>query len=168
MDEKQLVLNAKNGDKEAFTALYSTYKDRLYRYAFYRLSNPEDAEDAVSECVLSAFWEIKNLKKPEAFPAWLFRILYCACAEQIKHQSKRKEMADINEIDISCDLSRTIEKTELQQALSILKDDEKEIVLLSVVSGFNSKEIGKILDMSAGTIRSKQSRSLKKMREFLG
>ena len=68
MDEKQLVLNAKNGDKEAFTALYSIYKDRLYRYAFYRLSNPEDAEDAVSECVLSAFWEIKNLKTvtPEA------------------------------------------------------------------------------------------------------
>ena len=79
MDEKQLVLSAKNGDKEAFCALYSLYKTRLYRYAFYRLGNPEDAEDAVSDCVIAAFEHIKTLKKAEAFPAWIFAILYRSC-----------------------------------------------------------------------------------------
>ena len=49
----------------------------------------------------------------------------------------------------------------------MVKDDEKEIVLLSVVAGFSSKEIGKIVDMTSGAVRSKLSRSLKKMRDFL-
>ena len=62
---------------------------------------------------------------------------------------------------------RTVQKTELQNALDILKDDEKEIVLLSVVAGFSSKEIGRIVDMTSGAVRSKLSRSLKKMRDFL-
>ena len=47
MDEKELVIRAKSGDKEAFAALYGLYSDRLYRYAFYRLQNESDAEDAV-------------------------------------------------------------------------------------------------------------------------
>ena len=169
MDEKQLVISAKSGSGEAFAELYSLYKDRLYRYAFYRLQSREDAEDAVSACIISAFRQIHNLKKPEAFSSWIFRILYCACNEQISAQNMRRQMADINELEnhLSSDFSETIEKTELQQALGLLKDDEREIVLLSVVSGFNSKEIGKITDLSSGAVRSKLSRSLKKMREFL-
>ena len=60
------------------------------------------------------------------------------------------------------------EKTELHQALDILTDDEREIVLMSVVLGLNSKEVAKITDYTSGAVRSKLSRSLKKMKDFLG
>ena len=170
MDEKSLILQAKAGDKEAFCALYGLYKDRLYRYAFYRLQNEDDAEDAVSDCVLSAFIQIGSLKKPEAFSGWIFRILYCECAKITKAQIQQRKNEDLSEMEnlLSSDLSADIEKTELQQALSILKENEREIVLLSIVGGFNSREIGKILDMTAGAVRSNLSRSLKKMKDFLG
>ena len=52
MDEKLLVKKAKSGDKTAFSSLYRLYKDKLYRYAFYRLGNSDDAQDAVSDAVL--------------------------------------------------------------------------------------------------------------------
>lgn len=168
MDEKNLVIKAKSGDKEAFCTLYSLYKNRLYRYAFYKLQNEEDAKDAVSECVLSAFVQIGALKKEEAFSGWIFRILYCSCAKITKAQIQQRRNEDINESILSSDISSTVEKTELQQALNILKENEREIVLLSVVGGFNSREIGKILDMTAGAVRSNLSRSLKKMKDFLG
>lgn len=58
-------------------------------------------------------------------------------------------------------------KTELAQALDILSSDEKEIVLLSVVCSFTSKEISKITGLTAGSVRSKLSRSLAKMRNYL-
>ncbi len=170
MDEKQLVLSAKNGDKDAFSELYILYKDRLYRYALYRIGNADSAEDAVSSCVLSAFEQIGRLKKPEAFSAWIFKILYYACNSEIKAIANRRNIADINGEEgrtLSFDAALE-EKTELQQALSILKEEEKSIVLLSVVSGLSSKEISKISDLSAGAVRSKLSRSLKKMREYLG
>ena len=169
MDEKKLVLLSKGGDREAFSKLYNLYSDKLYRYAFYRLENREDAEDAVSDAVYSAFYRIGGLKKPEAFSAWIFRILYCSCNRIIKARVNRRNMVDINEMSekLSYGLEETINKTELQQALGILKDEEREIVLLSVVSGLNSKEIAKICDLTSGSVRSKLSRSLTKMREFL-
>ena len=169
MEEKQLVLYARAGDKQAFCTLYSIYKDRLYRYAYYRLGNADDAEDAVSDCVLSALEQVKQLRKPEAFSAWLFRILYCSCTAVINAQAARRKMMDINDAEksIYSDMQETIEKTELSEALSILSDEEREIVLLSVVSGLNRMEIAKITELTAGSVRSKLSRSLTKMRTFL-
>ena len=170
MDERQLVISASGGDKDAFCTLYGAYKDKLYRYALYRLGNPEDAEDAVSDCVVAAYRQIGQLKKPEAFSSWLFRILYCACNALIKAQIRQRNMVDINDVEgvLKTDMQQAVDKTELQQALDILKEEEREIVLLAVVSGLSSKEISKITDLTAGAVRSKLSRSLKKMREFLG
>ncbi|MBQ9531045.1 MAG: sigma-70 family RNA polymerase sigma factor [Eubacterium sp.] len=169
MDEKNLVLLAKAGDKDAFCSLYSIYKDRLYRYAFYKLQNEEDAKDAVSDCVLSAFVQIGALKKAEAFPSWIFRILYCSCSSITKEQIMRRKTEDIDDVQnkLCTDFTDSVEKTELQQALSLLKENEREIVLLSVVGGFKSKEIGKIMDMTSGAVRSNLSRSLKRMKDFL-
>ena len=169
MEEKQLVLYARAGDKQAFCALYTRYKDRLYRYAYYRLGNTDDAEDAVSDCILAAFEQIRRLQKPEAFAAWLFKILYRSCNTVLTAQAARRKMADINGdgFPLTGDMTAAIEKTELTEALAILKDEEKEIVLLSVVSGLTSKEIAKVTEYTPGAVRSKLSRSLAKMRNYL-
>ena len=169
MEEKELILQAKAGDKNAFCALYGAYKNRLYRYAFYKLQNEEDAKDAVEDCVLSAFTQIGQLKKPEAFSGWLFRILYCCCSSIIKEQARQRKNDSLDDMEnaLSSDFTSEIEKTELQQALGILKDSERDIVLLSVIGGFNSKEIGRMTDMTSGAVRSSLSRSLKKMKNFL-
>ncbi len=171
MDEKSLVQLSQTGDKDAFAALYGMYKDRLYRYAYYRLENPDDAEDAVQDCVLAAYIQISSLKKAEAFSGWVFRILACVCNAKIKQQILVKKNRSID--DMAYELAApahecTIERTDLQSALSRLKEDEREVVLLSVVAGCTSKEIAKITDMTAGAVRSKLSRSLKKMKDFLG
>lgn len=165
-----MIIKASGGDRAAFCELYGAYKDKLYRYALYRLGNPTDAEDAVSDCIVSAYRQIGNLKKPEAFSSWLFRILYCACNALIKAQIQQRNTVDINDVEgvLRTDMQQTVDKTELQQALDILKPEEREIVLLAVVSGLSSKEISKITDLTPGAVRSKLSRSLKKMREFLG
>lgn len=169
MRESDLVKMAKGGDKEAFCRLYSLYKDRLYRYAYYRLGNYDDAQDAVSDCIVSAYEQIKNLRRAEAFSSWIFKILYAACSAYIKQQMRQRELDDIDTARQSSNLFTIMDesKTELAQALDILSSDEKEIVLLSVVGGFTSKEISKITGLTAGSVRSKLSRSLAKMRNYL-
>lgn len=169
VDEKKLVEQAIKGDKDSFCMLYGIYKNKLYRYAYYRLGNQTDAEDAVSNCVLSAFQQISKLRNANAFSSWIFSILRASCNKQIKRQIENRNSDNIDDVEnsILTDISSAIEKTEIEEALSILKNDEKEIVLLSVVAGFNSKEISKMVDIASGSVRSKLSRSLKKMREFL-
>ena len=150
MNEKELVIKAKKGDINAFCLLYDMYKKKLYNYAYYKLGNSADAEDVV-------------------FSSWLFRILYCGCSANIKTQISNKGNADISnyENSISYDNNLEFEREELKQALNILKTDERNIVLLSVVAGFNSKEISKITGYSSGNVRQKLSRSLSKMKIYL-
>ena len=56
---------------------------------------------------------------------------------------------------------------ELTEALSQLKEEERDIVLLSIIGGFSSTEIASLTGLAPGSVRSKLSRSLAKMREFL-
>lgn len=169
MGQKELVLQAKNGDAAAFSSLYGLYKKKLYSYAFFKLGNQEDAEDAVSDCVLTAFEEIHKLKSADAFHSWIFRILYCSCSAKIKEQIAQRNTGDIdNCINISAaDCDRFIEQEELRQALAVLRDEDKNIVLLSVVAGLKSKEIAKITGFTAGNVRQRLRRSLIIMKEKL-
>lgn len=140
-------------------------KDKLYRYAYYKLGNRHDAEDAVSDCVVSAYEQIVNLRKPESFHSWIFKILHFSCSNYIKLQMQQRETENIDNLEkLQAEENNT---TEIREALCQLKEEEKEIVLLAVVAGFKSKEIAKIMNMTAGSVRSKLSRSLEKMRNFL-
>ena len=87
----QLIKEAIAGSREAFCSLYGQYKDRLYRYALYRLGDPDDAEDAVSECVLAAWQGISELRSSEAFGSWLFRILSNCCSGRIREYVSARE-----------------------------------------------------------------------------
>ena len=167
MNEK-LINEAIAGSKEAFCSLYGEYKDRLYRYALYRLGDPTDAEDAVSDCVLAAWQSIGSLRSGKAFGSWIFRILSNCCASKIKEMISTRENleriynAGPGNITVPPSLS-----AELAEALAQLGDDERDIVLLSIIGGLSSTEIASMTDLAPGSVRSKLSRSLAKMREFL-
>lgn len=170
--EEKLINEAIAGSKEAFCSLYGEYKDRLYRYALYRLGDPADAEDAVSECVLAAWKSIGSLRSAKAFSSWIFRILSNCCASRIKEiisardnlERVYKDGPGIGGGSISAPPSLS---SELCEALSQLSDEEREIVLLSVLGGMSSTEIASLTGLTSGSVRSKLSRSLAKMREFL-
>ncbi len=167
MDEK-LINEAIAGSKEAFCSLYGQYKDRLYRYALYRLGDPTEAEDAVSDCVLAAWKGIGNLRSEKAFGSWIFRILSNCCASRIREMIGTREslehIYDAGTVSASAPASLSIE---LKEALSQLGEEERNIVLLSIIGELNSTEISSLTGLAPGSVRSKLSRSLSKMREFL-
>lgn len=165
MNENEIVKLAKNGDKNAFCQLYMAYNDRLYRYAYYKLSNSDDARDAVSDCIVEAYESISKLKNNDAFSSWIFKIMYRSCCKIIKNQSQNKQNEDIDSSNASYEMN--MESSELKYALSQLSQEEQDIVLLSIVAGYTSNEISKIMDIKPATIRSKQARALEKMRKFL-
>lgn len=155
--------------KEEFCRLYGMCKDKLYRYALYKLGNPDDAEDAVSDAVLKAWKSIDKLRDADAFEGWLFAILKFTCSDKIKsyiRDRERGEKIKANEM-LSSSFEPASLSSELAEALASLSEKEQEIVLLSVVGGFSGKEISEMTGLAAGTVRSKLSRSLAKMRDFL-
>ena len=79
----QLVTEAQQGSRAAFGELYEHIAADLYRMALYTLGNQADAEDAVADTFAEAWKGIKNLREPEAFRSWMFRILSARCKRQI-------------------------------------------------------------------------------------
>lgn len=166
MDTENLVKKARAGDKAAFSRLYINHKDSLYRYAYFKLGNEHDAQDAVSACVVSAYTGLSALKSDRAFSQWLFKILYRECCAVLRQRSLRRDEESLDEAEelYTCDSNLA---PELSEALLMLDSEEKDIVLLSAVAGYKSGEIAEMLGLNASTVRSKLSRGLAKMRKFL-
>ncbi len=167
----ELVTMAKDGDAEAFGELYELYYKEMYCYACYITGSETLAQDAVSDAVLSAFRQIKSLKKAEAFKGWLFKILCAACKRYYTENQKKKDLVYLDDENGGHSEPASFESIELsfelKRALEALSREEREIVLLSVLGSYKSHEIAEMLDYPPSTVRSKLKRALKKLRTAL-
>jgi RNA polymerase sigma factor (sigma-70 family) len=160
----ELIKQAKAGDRDAFSKLYEKVYQDMYRFALYTLKNNHDAEDVVSEAVIAAFEGIRGLRKVEAFKGWIFRILSIKCKNRLKQYIDKTEELPDNLMETARDFG---EEFDIKVAFGNLSDEERLIVSMHIFGDYTSKEIGKILYMKSGTVRSKYSRALTKMEEHL-
>ncbi len=164
---KNLIKSAKKGNADAFGELYSFYAKDLYRFALYNLKNTFDAEDAVQNAAVAAFTKIGNLKKDESFRSWFFKILYNECLKIVTSKSRVREIPSESVALLRDEQVQLPDESGVMALLEKLSEQEKSIVLLSVLYEYTSKEIAEILSMNPSTVRSSLSRLLKKLREQL-
>lgn len=171
MDQNlELVRQAKHGNVDAFASLYQEVYEDLYRFAVYTLKNPADAQDVVSETVTDAFASIRRLRKENAFKAWIFKILSAKCKRKLKEYVHRK--AELSgglpeQLAVQDTVSEPEEHLQVRMLYWELTPEERMIIALHVFAGYTGREIAKQLHMNENTVRSKESRALKKMREKL-
>lgn len=164
---KDLVKQAKNGDAAAFGKLYSTVAADLYRFAVFQTGSPDRAEDAVSESVLLAFRKIRNLEKAEAFKSWMFSILLNCCRKELKDKMMQLRSVPPEDVVIPAAAVDYSENAALKNAMAKLETEERELFLLSVLFGYNSKELSEMTNSKPGTVRSKLFRTKEKLQELL-
>lgn len=157
-----LVLSAMAGNKDAYGDLYEFYATDMYRFALAICKNTYDAQDAVQETAISVFKSISSVRNPEKFKSYLFASLSNTCKRILSKNNNTNEFEDTGYTDSEIEFSIPV-----REALEKLDDVSKEIVLLSVVAGFKSHEIGRIMDLPSATVRTKQKRALSKLREEL-
>ena len=88
--QQDLVRRAQGGDLDAFSVLTAHRTDRLYAAARLILRDDERAADAVQDSLLQAWLDIRGLRDPERFDAWLHRLLVRACYRAAKRQRTRE------------------------------------------------------------------------------
>lgn len=160
----ELVHKAKAGEASAFAELYQDiYKD-LYRFALYTLKNTHDTEDVVSDTVTDAWKQIRSLRSAEAFKGWIFRILTNKCKMRLKEYVDKTIELPEDMMSVSHDICSDLD---VRAAFATLQDEERLILAMNLFSGYSSREIGELLKLSDNTVRSKQSRALKKMKAIL-
>ena len=168
-NEKRLLKAAQSGNADAFGALYALYAQELYRYAYAILRDSHTAEDSVQEACIKVYTNIQNIRKPDAVKAYFFKTLQNTAKTLLRRGAFTVCGAEIPEDSPAPDNTESLaaDRTDLQNALLRLTEEERQIVLLSAVAGFTSKEIAATVDLTAGAVRSKLSRSLEKLRTYL-
>ena len=149
---------------EHFWELYElVYKD-MYRLAYYYLGNAQDAEDVVGETVIKAYEKFGSLRKKEAFKSWIFAVLVNQCKTFLckKTEKGTTELGEEPSFEPSME-----DNTVVKDLLSVLSEEEKQIVVLSVFGGYKGEEIARVLHIKHGTVRTKYRRALKKMERYL-
>lgn len=155
-------------DAARFAGMYEgIYKD-LYRFALCMMRNPQDAEDAVSEAVIHGYEHVSSLRREDAFKSWMFTILSRVCKRKLKEAAKKREADKVDFFERTAGGEDSMNLSlDIRRAFAVLSEEEQMIVGLSVFGGYQSGEIGQILRLKSGTVRSKRSRALAKMSVIL-
>ena len=169
MKEEELVRAAKAGDAGAFTELYQEIYRDLYHFAYYMLKHAEDAKDAVSDAVMDAWAAIGTLKKEEAFKSWMFAILSNKCRAKLREYANRPgELTEaLADTFVSVEGVTSPEHVQLREEFLKLPETDRLIIGLHLFAGYKTKELSDVLHMNANTVRSRESRALKRLGEAL-
>lgn len=164
----ELVLQAQGGDINAIGDLYEIYSKELFLYACAVCKNESIAEEAVQDTMVAVMKNIKSLRQPESFKGWLFKIHKSSCTRAFKSFVETTQLDENYDPGNYVDSSKNIDLSlTLQDALSILSDEERDIVMLSIVYSYKSHEITQMLELNPATVRSKLMRAQQKLKNYM-
>ncbi len=183
--ETELIMNAQQGNIEAFESLIYKYDKNVLSLALKYVNNKDDAKDIYQEVFLRVFKGLKRFQFKSEFSTWLFRITTNVC---LTHSSKtrKKKFISINEEGSDDENSNEIlqlpdegnftpdklaEKSEIKQvvnaAMETLSPKQKMIFTLKHYEGYKIREIAEIMDIGEGTVKKTLFEAVHKMRDQL-
>ena len=169
--DRVLVERAMAGDRDAFNELVRLSIARLYGIAKLILRDPDRAWDATQEALVASWRDLSALRDPDRFDAWLHRILVRTCRREARRVRQRRAV-EVRELPLdehagSDDLPNLFDRDELERAFRRLGVEERAIVVLHHVEGFQLSEIADILGLPIGTVKSRLHRGIQTMRATL-
>lgn len=160
-----LLIKAQKGDHDAYAALFAKYEADLYRFIYTQCGNVEDALDVVQEVAYRSFKYIHTVKEPKFFKTWLFRIAINASNDLFKKQTNFELLDDTYAEESFQQLSDL--KFTLEAVMTYLTPIEKQVVYLKYYEELTFQEIGDMLQVKLGTVKSILYRALSKLKQAL-
>lgn len=161
---QELVQKSKNGDISSFMLLLKQKENDIYNISFSYTKNSYDAEDSISEASIKAFDKLKQLKNEEKFYYWFISILINVCRKNIKGKSTVSSDEIINTIKDEFSYRSIDDRLIIEDLLSKLRKDERDIIALRYLKDYSIKEIASIMNMPLSTVKTKIYRTLSFLR----
>ena len=169
--QRDLVVRAQRGDLDAFSALTAGTTNRLFGAARLILRDDEHAADAVQDALLQAWLDIRGLRDPDRFDAWLHRLLVRACYRAAKRSRQRAvvELALDSTLELMTpDAQRAVAvRDQLDRGFRRLSPEQRVVVVLHHYLGLSLAESAEALAIPLGTMQSRLSRATQAMRAAL-
>jgi RNA polymerase sigma-70 factor (ECF subfamily) len=179
LSEAEAIARAKLGDAESFEALYAMHKRRVYSLCLRMTGNTAEAEDLTQEAFLQLFRKIATFRGESAFSTWLHRLAVnvvlmhlrrkglplVSLEETLEPQQEDGPRRDIGAPDNV--LAGSIDRVNLERAISSLPPGYRVIFLLHDVEGYEHNEIAGMMGCSIGNSKSQLHKARLKLRDLL-
>lgn len=167
VDQRSLVERASKGDHDAFAELVHGAIARLDTVARLIVRDPELARDAVQEALFRSWRDLRGLRDPDRFDAWLYKLTVNACMDQLRRRRRRPVEIEMTVLHapMTPDASASLADRDLVD--SVLRDLDpggRAIVVLHYYLGLPLTEVAGALGIPVGTVKSRLHRALGQMR----
>src|SRR5262245_57429216 len=169
LDERELILAAKQGDCTAFRIIYERNRDSVYNLVYYSLNDPRLIEDVVQIVFLKVYRGLPGFRFEANLSTWIYRVTINECQNQnrprktrfVSFESIAGSGEDIDTTSIPENLQTNRERQEIvQQAVMSLSPRLRAVVVLKYVEGLSYDEIAGVLELPVGTVASRLNRAL--------
>jgi RNA polymerase sigma-70 factor (ECF subfamily) len=156
--EPEVVERARNGDSGAFDEIVQAYRKRILGTISRLIGRPEDVEDVGQEVFLRLYYSMQQLRTPDMFEPWLYRLTVNAAYDYHRKNKRRKEsrMSDLSEAQVTlADAEASGEATResqrkglirefVQKLLGEISEEDRLLLLLKEVEGLSLRELEQI------------------------
>ena len=164
----------RQGDEAAFTEIVTLFQNRLFNFVRSRVRNRELAEDITQEVFVKAYYNLNRLREPARFKCWLFSIAH----NHLRDMARRRKIETVDTEDSGIEhyvdnatpqSADERERTGLlvREALSHLKPEQREILVLCDIEGLAYKEISSVMGIPLGTVQSRIFYARRRLKEIL-
>ena len=177
-EELTIIRRVQDGDPNAFELLVTAYEKNVYNVALQMTGNREDAQDMTQEAFIKAYNSLSGFRGDSRFSSWLYRIVSNVCLDYKRKQSRRPassltvedDEGEEQQLDVADEsqspealLERKLTREAVRKGLRQLPDEQRQILLLREIQGLSYEEIGEVMDLEAGTVKSRIFRARKKL-----
>lgn len=178
LTEAEAIERAKQGDAEAFQALYNLHRRRVYSLCLRMTSNTAEAEDLTQEAFLQLFRKISTFRGESAFSTWLHRMSVNVVLMHLRKKGlpvvpledtiETEEEAPKKEPGApDVRLAGAVDRLQIQRAVDALPPGYRQIFVLHDVEGYEHNEIAEMVGCSIGNSKSQLHKARLKLRELL-
>ena len=172
--EDNLVFALQSKDEHAFSYLYDNYSKAIYGVIFKMVEDKELAEDLLQEVFVKIWNNFNNYdsSKGRLF-TWMLNLSRNLTIDTFRSKGYKKQSkihADENSVNNFSDNSKGVEQFDslgIRKHLTLLKDDQKQIIDLAYFSGLTQEEIAKYLSIPLGTVKTRMRTAIIELRKVL-
>ncbi|MFZ5926571.1 MAG: RNA polymerase sigma factor [Acidobacteriota bacterium] len=166
--EFDIVERAQAGDAQAFNEIVHAYRRRIFGTVSRLIGRPEDVEDVAQEVFIRLYYSLDQLRSPEVFEPWLYRLTVNAALDYLRKRRKRKlesRVADLSEQQVMMADAAAGSKAEVDEKekarirelvdslLSGVSEEDRLLLTLKEVEGLSLKDLEKIYGVNENALK---------------
>lgn len=162
-----LILKAKQGDDQAFNQIVQAYRRRILGTISRLIGRPEDVEDVGQEVFVRLYYSLDQLREPDVFEPWLYRLTVNAAYDYLRRQRRRPEarMSDLSEQQVmmaDADAGTIAQREELRQGkvrdfvnslLGAVSEEDRVLLTLKEVEGLSLKQLENVYKVNENALK---------------